>query len=882
MNSPKRPGTLGNDILTFPKKVNRPAVPLVLALMVGITVGDRIPEPFPSYWPWLIGLLLPTLLILTSFFRVAALWFGSVFLLVTGLSLTTCLSPRFLTPSVPSVLLGDRPQHLTGLIVEEPRCYRDRVRLVVRLTAFQAEDREYPTRGMVLLTVIIPDALSDKTSQGLPQEAEPAPPFPLRKETFLRDEKPSDKKKDPPVFHFLPGDPVRFVCSLRPIEGYDNPGGFDFKRNLARQGIRVRGILEHPDLIVKSGPNQLPFGLKRISSLKRQVNGWIDRQVSFPASSLARAVLTGDQSQIPQEIQEAYARAGVSHLLAFSGLNLSLVAGFSYLLIRRLLSFWERLLLTINVRKWALIATFFPVFGYTLLAGMNPPAIRAFLMVALAILALVLRRYSDLLNSLALAAMILLLVAPDALFGPSFQLSFVSVWAIAFLLPRLWDPGALLRVEPPEPRPGPWRRLGFYLWGTFSLSLICQLATAPLVIWWFHQVSLVGVVSNLLLVPLTGALITPLGLAGLIIAPLSQPLSSLLFTLLDFLVRLSLGLVNFFASSPLAYLTLPRPAWPEIASFYLFLTLIFHLRRSVLKTLGIPLAAGLTVFFYFLPHFQDAFQRPLRVHFLDVGRGSSVLVEFPKGKKMLIDGGGSFNPDYDFGERVVAPFLWSRKISRLDVVVLTHPHPDHLNGLPYLLDRFSVKEIWTNGVKTDSESFIRFQEIIRKKQIPLLCPPSGFTRTFADTRVDVILSPCGFTQGTQTATLWSVQNNDSLVLTISRGSNRILLPADLEIDGEKRLIGQGGRIQSRILQVPHHGSRTSSSEEFLRAVNPTWAIVSARSTPLSSLPHPEVVKRYQRLGIHVLRTDQEGLITFVLGSERGKVESRRRGQIAAF
>jgi len=819
----------------------RPAVPLVVSLMTGLALGDRIPEPFPSLLPWLCLALFSALFLLTALFRSLALWTGCAFFLVTGLCLTTWLSPKALSPPVPSHLLG-APQRLSGEILEGPRPFRDRVRFIVRLTAYQVQGRDYPAQGKILLTVKTP------------------PPASL------------------PLSTFIPGDPVRFVCSLEPVEGYGNPGGFDPKRNLARQGIKVLGFVEDPELIVLSGPNPRPRWLKKLSILRQHVLRWIDHHVSFPASSLARAVLTGDQSQIPREIQEAYARAGVSHLLAFSGLNLSLVAGFSYFLFRWTLSLSERLLLTLNVRKWALVASFFPVFAYALLAGLNPPAVRAFLMVTLAVLALLLRRYSDLLNSLALAALILLLIAPDALFGPSFQLSFTSVWAIAHLLPRLWNPEDKRNTN----RPGPLYRLGYYLWGTFAISLVCQLATAPLVIRWFHQVSLIGLFSNLLLVPLTGALITPVGLFGLIVAPLSPAFSSLIFSVMDVLLRFTLWAVQLFSSLPLAYLSLPRPAWPEIALFFVFLTLIFHHRQTTLRAFWLPLTAGAVLFFYFLPHLQEAIERPLRVHFLDVGRGSAVLLELPKGEKVLIDGGGSLNPDFDLGERVVAPFLWSKKISRLDLVVLTHPHPDHLNGLPYILSRFQVKEVWSNGDPNDTDPFLRFREWIQRKRIPWICPLSDYARPFGGGRIEVLQSPCGGKGPFFASTPWSSENNRSLVLRIVQGREAVLLPADLEAEGEQALLARSRNLRSRILQVPHHGSLTSSTEGFIRAVQPTWAVVSSRYSPRSPLPHPEIIKRYEQRGVKILRTDEEGLITFTLKNGRWEVESRRRGRITAF
>ena len=271
-------------------------------------------------------------------------------------------------------------------------------------------------------------------------------------------------------------------------------------------------------------------------------------------------------------MQEAFSRAGVSHLLAFSGLNLRLIGGLSFFLFRFLLSLSEGILLTVNVRRWALIGSFLPVLGYALLAGMSPSVARALFMVSMVILALLLKKNSDLLNSLALAALVLLLFSPDSLFLPSFQLSFISVWAIAYLLPRIWNPAfpgtAIKRA---------WIRRGiFYLWGTFCVSLVCQLATLPIVAWWFHQVSLVGLISNLILVPLTGVLVTPIGLLGLLLDPLFTSRIGGLFGIMERLLEWTLWWVRFFAGLPLAFMPMSRPGDMEMAFFFLTCLVLFN------------------------------------------------------------------------------------------------------------------------------------------------------------------------------------------------------------------------------------------------------------------------------------------------------------------
>ncbi|MBI5582755.1 MAG: DNA internalization-related competence protein ComEC/Rec2 [Deltaproteobacteria bacterium] len=814
--------------------MTRPAVPLVLALMAGLFLGDHLP---PGWVPFLPYGLIIAFTLLAAFFLLqprAVFYSGLTVFLLIGAGLTSWFSPRWNTPPVPSFLTDQSLRHLSGIIQDEPVLAADRTRFIVRLTADGQGPEDRPVAGLIILTVngLWPD--------------------------------------------WQAGDPVRFVARLHPLEGYHNPGGYDFQKVMDRQGIRISAFLERPELLTAAGRNNSFRGRFSPGPLRVRVNALIDSYLAPPLNGLARALLTGDQSRIPVEIRETFSRAGVSHLLAFSGLNLALIGGLAYYLIRFLLSLSERVLLTWNVRFWAYAGAFVPVVGYALLAGLSPSVARALLMVSLVFAALLLRRYSDLLNNLALAALILLLLAPLTVFKPSFQLSFLSVWAIAYLLPRLWHPSA-----DPAAEGTTWLRQGArYLWTTFGVSLVTQLATAPAVSWWFHQVSFSGLVSNLILVPLTGVLVVPVGLLALIFHPLAPGVTALLFQLVSLLLDWTWGLTRFFASLPGAWIALPRPGWLEIVFYFASLFILFNLRqiRRAPWVLGLTLVALAGSFFF--PHIQTALGlRPFTVTFLDVGHGSATVVEFPDGGNLLVDGGGSPNPAFDLGERVVGPFLRQRKISFLSAVVLSHPHPDHLNGLPSILEKFKVGEIWENGDRSDTESFSRLEALIREKKIMVRQPRAGWSREFGEARISCLHPLSGEGQEGDRPD-WQGQNNRSLVLRIDYRNLTLLLPADIEAETETELLNRGSPLRCHILQVPHHGSRTSSLPAFIAAAAPRWAVFSARAAHRFPVPHPQVLERYREKGIRILRTDQEGAvsISFRDGGEeiwtflRGRVE----------
>jgi competence protein ComEC len=270
---------------------------------------------------------------------------------------------------------------------------------------------------------------------------------------------------------------------------------------------------------------------------------------------------------------------------------------------------------------------------------------------------------------------------------------------------------------------------------------------------------------------------------------------------------------------------------------------------------------------------KDRFQKDLTITFIDVGHGDSILLEFPKGKRMLIDGGGLHEDRFDIGKNVIAPFLWKKRIQKIDILVLTHPDPDHLKGLNFIASHFSVSQFWDNGLQRGSESYLQLKETLLKRKIKWLSLNEKTLPQMINGVQISVLNPSATKESRRNGQNPSFLNNESLVMKIQFRNIGLLLAADIGKEAEYRIISEGFPIKADVLKIPHHGSASSSSPFFLEKVKPTYAILSVGERNIGRLPHPEVLRRYKRLGTRIFRTDKHGAVTVVTDGERIEIET---------
>jgi competence protein ComEC len=375
----------------------------------------------------------------------------------------------------------------------------------------------------------------------------------------------------------------------------------------------------------------------------------------------------------------------------------------------------------------------------------------------------------------------------------------------------------------------------------------------------FHRFSTVALASNALIIPLVGFGILPLGLLSLPLIPIFPGGAALLAKAAAALSSWGIGAMEMIASLPFATFYLPGPTTLEMI-IYSFIVAVLWLKgarsKKAVIIVVLTVIAVLDLSYWGMKSYTA---KGLRVTFLDIGQGDSALVEFPRGTRMLIDGGG-FYGDFDVGERVIAPLLWERRILKIDYLVLSHPQPDHYKGLIFIARHFRPREFWHNGMESKSPCYGQLIETMRGKGVTMVRVADGFARTIAGVKVQVLnpapVEPRIINEAHKRA--WV--NNNSLVLILAFGNHRLLFTGDIEREAEARLVKAGRELRAQVIKVPHHGSKRSSTEPFIAKVAPRYAVISLGFGTPFHLPGKGVVERYARRGCQVLRTDLDGAI----------------------
>src|ERR1700722_4373638 len=695
------------------------------------------------------------------------------------------------------------------------------------------------------------------------------------------------------------GDRVEALVKAQPPRDYLDPGAFDVKGFLAREKTDVLGSLRSGELLqlVDRPPPTISQRLARargslLARLDSLFAGHPER------GAVARAMLLGDRSFVDSSVVLAFQKTAAYHVLVVAGLHVGALGIFLWWVGKRL----RFSMAAISVMTLLALA------AYVGIVQDRPPILRAALMAALYLCARPLFRRVELLNTIATTALILLLWKPSSLGDSSFQLSFLAAAVIAGLalpwMERSSAPyraglnhlGDVTRDPAHAPKIAQFRiemraavqwldgkmparlashaaamltlpvRAGLRLWEIILLSAVIQWGMLPPLAQDFHRVSLAGPMSNIPAVLLTGILV-PLGFVTLGIAVMWARAGLLLGNALSFCIGLLIATVEWFTRWPrLTYRIPGPPVWIVILFFagFVFLAAVARtiaarrrdpaMRRQLLpgvqpvERIAAVIVLALAVLVAWHPFMPSFYRGKLEVSVLDVGQGDSIFVAFPDRRTMLVDGGGQAGAEIvggyrsgpHVGEEVVSPYLWSRGIKMLDVVALTHAHHDHLDGLHSVIANFKVGELWI-GRDEETPAFLALLAAARARGIHIVQEIQGRTFDWDGVRGEV-LWPADVSEVGKAA------NDNSLVMRIQQGEESFLLPGDIEKKLENELVDERAPLAANFLKVPHHGSKTSSTDAFVGAVGPKVAVVSVGEGNQFGHPVDSVVERYARAG----------------------------------
>lgn len=640
-----------------------------------------------------------------------------------------------------------------------------------------------------------------------------------------------------------PGDMIRTEGALTLPNGRRNPGGFDYRRYLKSRGISAQIYVPYKQKVTLAGQWHSPvfMVLQLRKSLTAACNQYFDQRVAH----LLTGILFGDlQGDTP--LRETFADAGIAHVLAVSGLHVGYLCA----------AVWWLCKAMGRKETQAMAMTALAVGFYIVLTGFAVSVVRAAIMLMIPFWGRVTKRHVDRLSVLCVAAMIMLAVAPYQLWSISFQMSFGAVLGIILLYrPLVYRAVRGLDIK---------SRYGKGLVQSIGLTIAATIGTLPATLYYFQTVNVVGLMGNLLVVPLVGILLT-LAFVVMPLLILFPEMAQAIVILPSSLARIILALTDQLRA--LAFFNFHGGAL-SLAAFLLIVMLALlaagyfnlrHSRQVMVVSIGLPILIFLTLLPGSLP-------KGLKITCLDVGQGDAALVETPAGGAYLIDGGGYEDrvPEENaahtpISEQVLLPALYSKGITYLDGAFISHNHADHAQGIEELAGKIPIDRIY---VSAKYNGWLR-----RQKKIPVVVLGQGDDLKTKD--------------GLQVSVLWperdmealsdDEQNDASMILRLQYGRRSFLFTGDAGIATEARLDPQA--IDADVLKVGHHGSAESTSAAFLKAVTPAIAIISVGQHNWYGHPTPAVLKRIRQSGAQCYRTDQSGAVELTTNGKALKIKT---------
>lgn len=637
-------------------------------------------------------------------------------------------------------------------------------------------------------------------------------------------------KKLPPL---LGGEKVA-ISGIKPVR----PSSETYRRYLYNKEIQALCIADSSQVSVIE---KAPYYMRLIALIRNKVRKKAFEFLRPDQAGLLIGILLGDKKHISSLTQTSFAKTGVSHIIAVSGLHVGMLALLGLGLARVLrLKVWQKHLFTIGL-----------VVFYALITGCRPSVLRASLIIVIGIIGWLKGKERHLVAAISAAALILLLYNPFFLFDVAFQLSFAAVFAIAFIAPELEYQLAKSPLRSNR------------LIELFLVSIAVQIGIAPIAVYYFQELSIVSAVANVAIVPVVAPILA-LGLTGSAFGCISSFLARLVYAILGMLLSFVIRTASLFASLPFSSLT-AGVSLPVVAFYYiaLFGVLVFMRQRKIVfrqtTLLFVSLAVPTCLIWWQV--LTTVPPGDFHVTYFDVGQGDAALIRSPQGDCIVIDGGQD--------PYTARNLLSAHGVCKIDMLVLSHPHADHLNGLVELVESSNIGLVLIGAFHDASPKYREFKAAIHERGIPCITVKEGMRfKIGPDLVVTVLSDPSPISSDVNV-------NNLSIVAKVAYKDMSLLFPGDIESEEERELLDWKQELRSSVLKVSHHGSSNAANAAFLARVQPKVAIISVGKDNRFGHPASSTVETLRRSGAAIYRTDRDGHVTITSDGKNFAVSASR-------
>ena len=640
-----------------------------------------------------------------------------------------------------------------------------------------------------------------------------------------------------------------------------NEGGFDYKQYLKTKNIYGILTVNKKDIEIINKNNVGIIDLLA-NKVKNSMKNKIEQNIPNETSELLSGMIIGEKSNLQKEIQEDFRNSSLSHVLAISGMHVSYVMlGITFIISKVKFS-----------KKMSKIVTILILLFFIILTGKTASVTRACFMSSYIILASLLHKKAHVLGSISISLLIILIINPYFILDIGLQLSYGGTIGIVLIYPILKKYKKKKEDESSKIKKIIYK-IKEKILDTILITLSANLVIFPIVLFHYNTMSFTFIISNLLISPIIGIIII-LGFLTVFVSYIISPISKIMFFILQIFLKLLAQIAHFCAELPLSKVYFPKPKIYLIAIYYLFLIYIILLKNKIteVKRINRKLISIFIIIVIILNLILNFIPKTFTISFIDVGQGDSMLISTPKGKNILIDGGGSKDEEnFNVGKQTLIPYLLNKGITKLDYILISHFDSDHVGGILSVLEELKAEKVIICE-QEENENYKRFKEIVKNKKIKVYVVKKGDNLKIEENIYLNIIWP------KDEKIKENAINNNSIVAKLKYKNFSILLTGDIEKIAENEILKEyenSNILNANILKVAHHGSKSSSINEFLEKVKPQIALIGVGEKNTFGHPNTGVLNRLENLNTKIYRTDENGEITIKIDN-KGKVKIKTK------